>query len=1241
MIRRALIAVVALLTTLILLVAVAGAWLVYTEAGLAWSLARARGATGGALVIDDVSGTWAGGVSATRLQYQSPTLSVSAERVRLALSPWSVVRLMPRISTLDAQRLAIRMTTTGDERSAPRSLALPLEIDIASAHVDLLSIERDGERSDFSDVALSYAGGARRHELRQFRARHDIAMVQVSGSLSARSPFALSAAVEATVQQPVPLTIQGRLGASLLEIEAEGTVRHAAGQATFHAIVTPFSAMPLARAKVTVADVDMQRYDAALPHTRIAGELDVSAVEGRWIGPLRIINAIPGPWDRRRLPAARLAAQAVIRTDGAELDRLRIDLGSAGQLSGTAMLQTGRAVLKLAANTLDLRSLHSRLRATQLRGQMDFSIAGDEQSASAVLTQDDVGLALDARHAGTDIRVQRFVASSRGSELRGTARLSLSGARPYSATTTFSGFDPAAWGSFPSGAINGRLTVAGALAADEIRMQYTLDRSRLFGETLGGSGEFAYARQRISTVNMRLALGGNAVSASGAFGAAGDRLQLRIAAPRLSAFDARVSGTINGNAQLTGTWQAPQGHADLDARSLAYSDRIRIEAATMRGTLTSLAQRAFDVTVRAQGVTTPAWKTERVQLAAQGTESAHTVAVSARGSDVDLDLQARGSWQGERGWSGTVTQLTNAGSIPFALQSPVDVAVSKESVRLGPFAAHLMDGRLDVAGVRYESGELNSEGRFSSVPVRPWLVLAGVPAGTRDTLRLSGQWSVAHAPRMTASFVVQRESGDLTLGKDRPLALGLEMLRVRGELVNDRLRMEATVRSALVSVSGVGTLATVTSPGGGGQRIGARSPLEFSGEIDIARLAALAGLFETTAAHFDGRVHAALSGRGTLAAPIVTGTIAGDALAIALPPQGIDLSGGTLRARLLDNRIEVQQFSMRGGGGMLTAEGTLALNEGQRASLDWNADRLTLLERPDRRLIVTGSGNATLDRGKLGLTGTLRANAGMVQFGASALPTLGPDVIVLGRPEPPRERAVLSRTSLKLTVDLGNEFHILGYGMDAWIEGRVLLRTDSEGKLLADGTVSTQRGTYTAFGQRLQIDRGHLIFNRTVQNPGLDIIAMRKNQAVEAGVAVTGTVRAPVVRIVSDPPVPEGDALSWLVLGHGPANASRADLAMLPLAAAALFGEGKTSQGSLAQSFGIDSIALRGSGTLADNVVAVGKRFSRDLYVIYEQSLGGIANVLKVELNLTRRILLRAETGQTSAAGVFFRYTFD
>ena len=149
---------------------------------------------------------------------------------------------------------------------------------------------------------------------------------------------------------------------------------------------------------------------------------------------------------------------------------------------------------------------------------------------------------------------------------------------------------------------------------------------------------------------------------------------------------------------------------------------------------------------------------------------------------------------------------------------------------------------------------------------------------------------------------------------------------------------------------------------------------------------------------------------------------------------------------------------------------------------------------------------------------------------------------------------------------------------------------------------------------------------------------MRTRQAVEAGVTVTGTLRSPLARIVSEPPVPESEAISWLVLGHGTGDASRGDLAMLPLAATSLFGKGDSP--TIAQRFGLDTLGVRGAGT-ENRFLTVGKRIADRLYVGFEQSLGAAESILKLEFDLTQRVLLRAQTGETNAVGVFYRYSFD
>ncbi len=90
------------------------------------------------------------------------------------------------------------------------------------------------------------------------------------------------------------------------------------------------------------------------------------------------------------------------------------------------------------------------------------------------------------------------------------------------------------------------------------------------------------------------------------------------------------------------------------------------------------------------------------------------------------------------------------------------------------------------------------------------------------------------------------------------------------------------------------------------------------------------------------------------------------------------------------------------------------------------------------------------------------------------------------------------------------------------------------------GQLYTVNGTYFAYGQKLSIDPGRLIFDGPLDNPALDIVALRRNLAVEAGVAVTGTVRVPIITLTSNPPVPDSEKLSWLVLGQSLDRSRRA-----------------------------------------------------------------------------------------------------
>jgi translocation and assembly module TamB len=198
------------------------------------------------------------------------------------------------------------------------------------------------------------------------------------------------------------------------------------------------------------------------------------------------------------------------------------------------------------------------------------------------------------------------------------------------------------------------------------------------------------------------------------------------------------------------------------------------------------------------------------------------------------------------------------------------------------------------------------------------------------------------------------------------------------------------------------------------------------------------------------------------------------------------------------------------------------------------------------------------------------------------------------------------------------------------------------------GELRTVNGTYRAYGQRLNIESGTLRFGGAYDNPALDILALRPNLQQVVGVQISGTAQLPVVRLYSDPDLPDADKLSWLVLGRASSNGG-AETAMLQQAALALLaGNGKTPVTGLVNAFGLDEVSVGQAATTnadgstgSEATVKLGKRISRDFYVAFERSLAGTLGTFYVFYDLSRRLTLRAESGAQSAVDLIFTTRFD
>ena len=291
----------------------------------------------------------------------------------------------------------------------------------------------------------------------------------------------------------------------------------------------------------------------------------------------------------------------------------------------------------------------------------------------------------------------------------------------------------------------------------------------------------------------------------------------------------------------------------------------------------------------------------------------------------------------------------------------------------------------------------------------------------------------------------------------------------------------------------------------------------MSVRANATSLRALQGIAGTTAV-VDGRLKLDLAGQGTLDSVRLTGTIEGDALKLEAPQYGVALKDGRLHARLSEQNRR-RELSFAAGEGRFVASGTLpASRDVEGAQLAWKADKLALFNRPDTKLTLSGAGTLAFRRGGVTLAGALKADEGYFEFRPTGADVPGDDVIVRGR-EKRSSRNVAQRVpfNVDLDLDFGDKLQFVGEGFDTSLGGKLHVKTTGEHDLVASGTIDVIRGTYTTFGQRLTIQRGRLFFDGPPDNPGLDVLALRKNPPVEAGVEVTGTVRVPRVRFALEP----------------------------------------------------------------------------------------------------------------------------
>ena len=917
-----------------------------------------------------------------------------------------------------------------------------------------------------------------------------------------------------------------------------------------------------------------------------------------------------------------------------DLDPLVVDIfGGRITLRGFAdVAEPGDVRFRFATNARGLQfgaDPEAAEPAPPIRADADLGIAGSTAAWAAIgkATVERDGLRADVDFDGRGdaerLRLQTARVTMPTGTLDATGDVAWAPALQWNVDAKLAGFDPGYFARDWKGAVNGSFATTGETRDDgglEVAVEARDLGGTLRGRRLDGRATFAMhgpatdagdAGRTDFEGEVVLSLGDSRVDASATVT---DRLDIdaTLAPLQLADFLPDTGGVLRGTVRVTGPRTAPDIAADLTGDALRYGDyaatHLRID-----GRLPwQRANGALDVS--ATGV--------------QAGVALDTVRVSARGAvqDLTLDADALGDIGAlalaadvqQRGgnWQGTLSNLRLAPSTGanWSLQSPAQFRQigTRYTLSESCFASSGGGSLCASADWPRQGVSINSTGLPLSL-LTPYLPEqdGGRPFVLRGEIALEGSARPVGNGFAGSASIRSASGGVRTSERARNDVVTYGDFRLDAEF--DAARLGATLSTTL---NEVGRIQAQVSNGWD-----AYSPLSGSLVANVEDLT-FVELFSPDIVEPSGRLTADITLGGTRAQPTIGGQARLSDFKTEIPSLAIALEDGNINLDALPDGTARIAGSVRSGQGTLNIGGGIGWQgEGTPVVLTLRGTDVLVSDTSDMHIIA--SPDLTVRYAALqplNVTGKVFVDVALLDLeGLSEGVSASPDVVVLD-PVDPDENSTASALELDLTLTVGDNVGLRGFGFDGRMKGELRVRAVPGREMTGYGRLAVD-GRYKAYGQELRVTRGNLVFNNgPVSDPVLDVRAERRIEAedITAGIDVSGRASAPSVNVWTNPSSDPSQALSYLALGRSASSLTSDEGQQIDAAAAALNAGGNLVAGQLGSRIGLDNAGISQSRALGGSVLGFGKQISPRLYVGFGVSLLGTGQVL------TLKYLLRA-----------------
>ncbi|HEX6637350.1 MAG TPA: hypothetical protein VF033_06820, partial [Steroidobacteraceae bacterium] len=709
--------------SLLLLIILLLAWIIYTEAGLRFvvsHLPEKMGKSAMTLDIQDVRGTIAGGFSAARVDvdHEVTHVRVVGGSARVNFWPLLVGRISVRSANAELVEVTVKRRVRPKPKRSPRFLPPLLSISAERATTPtLMIIAPNGRHVQFDDVSASGIVGHKTIRIFEANVIYGFIHARALGELRAADPM-MELAGESTIRMLIEGQPEWRADASF-DGDLGNLPVTAKLQAPFRADVTG-ELMDLSKAffwkgHAQVFNFDLQAFGGGGALGIVSGPLEIGGEMNDFHahGPLLIPGLGAGEFD---VAFAGNWADGRVNTSHYEIEHRAT--GSFIEGEGTIEPEDNGPRLALAGSWRGVRwPLVSSFDAAHplvfSSGEGRYTLSGLWPYAltanGGLQIPDFEPMTLDMRGAlhKTHLAIDTLdlgIFDGRA-QLAGEARWNPS--ESWKLAGKVARLNPAKIRPGFPGALDFDMDASGAPFGAEGKVTFAFDklRGQLRGNPASGGGRITIQGENYGFDNLRFRAGGTRLALNGEVG--GQRalnLEFALDADNLALLAEGARGELHANGRLGGTAEAPVVRFEARGNGIQHN-KLKVDKLSANVDLDWRGQRASHADVAVSRLTLDERELTQFNATLDGSTSAHSIRADALAGDTALHLSAKGGFA-EGVWKGNVGDffLDDTANLDLQLDTPFNVMASARSFRLDPMCMHGKVARFCAQGAGDPAG---------------------------------------------------------------------------------------------------------------------------------------------------------------------------------------------------------------------------------------------------------------------------------------------------------------------------------------------------------------------------------------------------------------------------------------------------------------------------------------------------------------------------------------------------------